>query len=192
MATKRPYSIYALTHPLGVIRYVGLSKDPETRYQQHLVKAVWIQEILQQGEQPTQIILEDGLDLEQAKVREKYWMHYYEGQGFPLENIVFNEGAIRAREEDKRLDEVFRKRFAHLPEDEVRLMISLTKQGREDFGVCPWEDTFEDVQYTIEQLELHPGLPFKLSEPDMVKIAYEVMNKKARTFMEKWGGKGNG
>lgn len=89
------HSIYALIDPrTSAVHYVGMSKDPQKRYAQHLLdwtnqnKNEWIAELKSGGLRPVLIILETNLDLKSAKVREEYWINFYAQQDMPLANIT--------------------------------------------------------------------------------------------------------
>ena len=65
------YYIYVLTNPTDdSVRYVGLSKDPERRYHEHILgikncknnhKCNWIKKLIEQGKKPNLIILEETI-----------------------------------------------------------------------------------------------------------------------------------
>jgi hypothetical protein len=166
------HTIYALVDPgTGKVRYIGMSKNPIKRYGQHLAKgAQWIKDMLQSGVIPTQIIIESELSLEQAKVREKFWIQHYEKPDNPLENMTHNNEATQARWEERHFTETLCKRFAHLPKDEMWQMVKITKWAYAAFGHCNWDTTFDVALDTIRILEKSPGLPFRMSDPEIAKM----------------------
>lgn len=104
------YSIYALSDPnTGIVHYVGISRNTQRRYREHcrcsglnLQKNTWIQQLLQQNQQPTLSIIEGGLSHDIAREREKVWIHHYLDLGLPLTNWNENE---QARDGGIRIDD---------------------------------------------------------------------------------------
>jgi len=95
VVTEQKYTIYTLVDPRdNSTRYVGLSSDVYNRFAQHildrvnLAKHAWIAELKQQGFIPKLVVLEKDLEsLDQARVREIYWISFYLNSGANLTNI---------------------------------------------------------------------------------------------------------
>jgi hypothetical protein len=99
--------IYALTDPrTGIVRYIGASKNPQKRLQQHLcnndgassiLKEDWINELKKSQLKPLLIILEEIKSIDQ-KESETKWILFYrdkvkltnitDGYGKPLSKDV--------------------------------------------------------------------------------------------------------
>jgi hypothetical protein len=86
-------TIYALTDPdSGEVRYVGrTTNNLWQRYSQHLMgvsKATkpWVQALRPLQKVPSLKILEEGVSVEGAGVRERYWISYWLEQGASLLN----------------------------------------------------------------------------------------------------------
>jgi hypothetical protein len=92
------YSIYTLSDPIdGSIRYVGKTKNAESRYNAHLVairgegsldKRNWVKSLRGQGLKPIFTIIEEGLSRDQAYVKEKYWIRHHIEKGANLYNQI--------------------------------------------------------------------------------------------------------
>ncbi len=95
------YAIYALCDPAtGTARYIGISKNVQSRYKQHctcsgtnLQKNIWIQQLLQKNQQPILSVIETVRGFKAACEREKVWIHHYLDLGLPLTNWNENEQA---------------------------------------------------------------------------------------------------
>lgn len=171
------YTIYALVHPEDKkVRYVGLTKDVDKRYQQHLRKATWIQELKNQGLKPVLSILETVDALEVAKEREQYWIGRYEGLGHALENIVHNEWAIRAREEEAQELAGLQRQYAHLPPAQAKAIIEITKGARSHVGYCAWDDAFDVALDTVKELQKDGLLDPSINEVDIAIITLRRWN----------------
>lgn len=101
------YTIYALAIPQKnitwkEIKYIGMSRNVQYRYSQHLSmhdkdqkdKTAWIESVLASGNQPFLCILEKDIEGERhAREREQYWIRYAMGQGAELFNraITYTE-----------------------------------------------------------------------------------------------------
>jgi DNA-binding XRE family transcriptional regulator len=91
------YQIYALVDPRDqTIRYIGVSKDVQTRLAQHMrevqnEKRKWLSELYQQGLVPDIKILETIEAEQDADIiysqRELHWIRYFSQAGAPLTNI---------------------------------------------------------------------------------------------------------
>ncbi|MBO0789998.1 MAG: hypothetical protein J2P36_03485 [Ktedonobacteraceae bacterium] len=86
-------SIYRLFDPrTQETRYIGISSDVNSRYQQHLadttvcLKTEWIRGLRASGLLPSIEILEADLPPVLAGEREKYWIQHFLGQGAMLTN----------------------------------------------------------------------------------------------------------
>lgn len=90
--------VYALVDPRhGVVRYIGVAKDPQKRLRSHVVESRserhgdrlphrcrWIRKLLFEGVKPKMIILE-GI-VENWQEREKYWIKEHRERGCMLTN----------------------------------------------------------------------------------------------------------
>lgn len=86
--------IYALCYPSNNIRYIGVSKNPEKRFRQHINpsnlknkthKNDWIKSLLSQNLIPELLIIESVV-YEEHQEREKFWIQYYKNNGCDLVN----------------------------------------------------------------------------------------------------------
>lgn len=90
------YHVYTLTDPrTEVVYYVGMTIQPEVRYQGHLTcnghdgnseKYAWVRQLQSESVQPRMSILETVDDEQLARDRERYWIRMYSEQGMPLVN----------------------------------------------------------------------------------------------------------
>lgn len=88
-------SIYTLVDPRdGTVRYVGMSNNPQKRYQQHYscgyaaadsVKS-WIRELKELETKPLLFIVEEVDNYDAAWMRETYWINFFLAEGEPLTN----------------------------------------------------------------------------------------------------------
>lgn len=92
-----PHDAYRLRDPRNnAIFYVGISKNIQRRYKQHLACSglnfklnLRIQEILQCGFAPEMEIIEPAIPgAEKARERERYWINHHTEQGNTLTNIA--------------------------------------------------------------------------------------------------------
>jgi len=180
VSVDQAHAIYALVDPeTQKVRYIGKSKQPEERYRQHIRKApAWIKEILEKGLKPEQIILESGLNSEEAGKREEYWIRWYESKNNPLENFQYNEYALRERDEARELHERLVAEFSYLPEEEMHQVVAMTEYGYECVGACAWESAFQVARYTVKMLEKSPGLPRRISEPEIAGLVLQMYGEK--------------
>ncbi len=89
------YFVYELIDPqTGETGYVGITNNPNLRYQQHLGgrdrngrKNAWLQQLLAEGVEPEMSILETVDDKRHALERETYWIRHLIQQGIRLTNI---------------------------------------------------------------------------------------------------------
>lgn len=89
------YYIYALIDPRdNLIHYVGLTGNvPTRRIADHLTdttgaKAEWLTDLLDAAFMPTFVVLQKADDLEQAHLRESWWISTGEMFGWPLTNVA--------------------------------------------------------------------------------------------------------
>jgi hypothetical protein len=89
------YYVYALIDPRdNLIHYVGLTGNvPTRRLADHLsdrssVKGEWLLSVLDSGFMPSFVVLQHADDLEQAHMRESWWISTGELLGWPLTNIA--------------------------------------------------------------------------------------------------------
>ena len=89
------YYVYALIDPRdSLVHYVGLTGNvPTRRIVEHLqdrtgVKAEWLAEMLDAAFMPTFVVLQTAADIEQATLREAWWISTGEMLGWPLTNIA--------------------------------------------------------------------------------------------------------
>ena len=78
---KKPNYIYFLTDPNdGMVRYIGITNSPKTRFNNHLHQAVtmvsnpknlWIEELLEKDEYPTMLLVAKFEDRSEAELVEK-------------------------------------------------------------------------------------------------------------------------
>jgi predicted GIY-YIG superfamily endonuclease len=93
-ADTREHAVYTLSDPRdNVIHYVGISKNVQKRFKQHvtcsgvnLEKNAWVLQLLQQGLSPTLTVIEMVVGVTVARQREKYWIEHYAEQEAPLAN----------------------------------------------------------------------------------------------------------
>lgn len=94
-----PYTLYTLSDPRDErVHYVGISKDVERRYQEHVTclgmnlhKNIWVIELFREERKPVLTIIEEITGKKQALERENYWIQHYLAQGSPLTNILSGE-----------------------------------------------------------------------------------------------------
>lgn len=91
--------IYSLSDPSGLVRYVGQSKDPYTRFMWHVQAARrgykgrvynWIRSLLAVGQEPSWSILQDtkGLSEDEIDLAEVQWITHFHLQGVDLTNCT--------------------------------------------------------------------------------------------------------
>lgn len=89
------YFVYELYDPrTGITGYVGITKDPNQRYFQHIQgqdsegekKQTWVDSLLAEGVKPKFRILETVESRVEAGNQERYWIKYYKDQGIQLAN----------------------------------------------------------------------------------------------------------
>lgn len=98
-----PHAIYGLRDPIHRdIRYVGMSKNVEARYKQHLhchtnqYKNFWIQDLRSRGLLPELEIIEKIRGKFQALCHEDYWIQHYLDQGANLTNFESQETGMES------------------------------------------------------------------------------------------------
>lgn len=89
------YYIYGLIDPRdNLIHYVGLTGlAPTRRLADHLqdhagAKAEWLSDLLDAAFMPTFVVLQRAEDIEQAHLRESWWISTGEMLGWPLTNVA--------------------------------------------------------------------------------------------------------
>ena len=89
------YYIYGLIDPRdNLVHYVGLTGLAPTRrladhLQDHIgAKAEWLTDLLDSAFMPTFVVLQKADDLEQAHLRESWWISTGEMLGWPLTNVA--------------------------------------------------------------------------------------------------------
>ena len=103
--------VYGLTDPRLsgdlAVRYVGVTTNPNLRYQAHLAcsphdpvsKNAWVQDVRGAGLEPGIVIFETFLarkdDKTLVKQREVYWINHYSRLGADLLNVQNNHSARR-------------------------------------------------------------------------------------------------
>jgi len=95
MAHNQQY-IYVLVDPnTDDIRYVGKSKNPQTRMTDHInghgrgaKKYMWVDSLVENNQKPLLRILEK-CDESEVRERERYWIKYFNNMGFDLTNSVY-------------------------------------------------------------------------------------------------------
>src|SRR5579859_7650789 len=89
------YSIYTLSDPRdGLVRYVGVSKDPQRRQKEHMqsyahgsaAKRSWIAELTDLKITPVLMLIDSAEGWKQAAHLERYWISYYRAHGVSLLN----------------------------------------------------------------------------------------------------------
>jgi hypothetical protein len=92
---KLMYYVYALIDPRdNLVHYVGLTGSvPTKRIAEHLqdrtgAKAEWLIDLLNSAFMPTFAVLQTADDMEQAQMRESWWIATGELLGWPLTNIA--------------------------------------------------------------------------------------------------------
>jgi predicted GIY-YIG superfamily endonuclease len=88
--------VYKLIDPrTGVVAYVGITDNPNRRFQAHLNdtktndgKRAWIEQLQSEHLEPRMEIIEIVETREEALEREKYWIQWYLQQGVTLVNIT--------------------------------------------------------------------------------------------------------
>lgn len=101
--------VYKLVDPRNNVTYIGITSDPNQRYNEHLEgregkgkKYEWISRLLEEGIQPKMQILEIVDDLKQARRQERYWIQNYLDQGIALVNTRLVDSTIK---EEKQISE---------------------------------------------------------------------------------------
>lgn len=98
----RDIAIYALLDPRdGVVRYIGQSVDPDSRYDQHLdlktesnvSKRAWIAELSKAGFVPQMIVLQTVV-VDDADSVETLWIKLGQSLGWPLLNVAIPDLSI--------------------------------------------------------------------------------------------------
>jgi hypothetical protein len=89
------YYIYALIDPRdNLVHYVGLTGNtPTHRLADHLTdrtgaKAEWLTDLLDAAFMPSFVVLQKADDVEQAQMREAWWISTGEMFGWPLTNVA--------------------------------------------------------------------------------------------------------
>jgi len=174
------YQIYALEHPVECkMRYVGLSRDAQKRFAQHTTPSKarqWIKDLLRQELKPILHILETDIpDLSTARIREKYWINYYEERNHPLKNLQGNWLAQYSRDEEESL---FNHTYTQLAkiygEDIASELAQITLIGYEKVGHDAWDTHFDAVVHTLEILHQKYGFNLNLSALDAAKITLNL------------------
>lgn len=75
-ADKTPYSVYHISCE-GVVLYVGIAKDMQTRFKQHLKNDAWIQERVQAGKEVIVTEICPAIGILDARQREREWVLHY-------------------------------------------------------------------------------------------------------------------
>jgi len=177
------YQIYHLIDPRNnAVRYIGLSRDVQKRYKQHVSPSrarPWIQELLEQGLKPVLGIIESDIpNLEAAEARERYWITHHEVQGHALENLVKNEVSHRERAEEEALYQRLYTTYAYnLPPALAQQLIKMMLAGHKIAGISTWEDTYVTVIRTINILYKKPGFGLHLNEIDAAKITFNLFGR---------------
>ncbi len=88
------YSVYTLIDPRdNLIHYVGISKDPQQRFQEHLrkdhnwLKSAWIHELKELGFLPSMRVIAENLTYEEAQKSEYQLIQHYHKSGLPMKNL---------------------------------------------------------------------------------------------------------
>lgn len=174
------YQIYQLVDPrTNAIRYVGLSKDTQKRYKQHIDphKATgWIKELLEQGIEPLLEIVEDNISaLASAQEREKYWICHYTEHGHSLENWVHNADAHSERDERRDLHQrLFADFSQNLPPEKAELLTRMTMAGYDMTGYDAWDTSYRVVTRTLALLHERYGIQRQFNEIDAAKITFNL------------------
>jgi predicted GIY-YIG superfamily endonuclease len=176
------YSAYTLKDPRDqAIHYVGISKNIEQRFKQHLQceglnleKNLWIQELLRSHKKPVLTVLETVSGRRAALEREQAWIRHYAAQGHPLENIQGHLEVLSVRAEQAALTERGRSRFAHLPQYEAAQLTELTLHGYERYGYDAWDMAYDFVRTTVREMEKLPGVNVRMSEIELAKFTFHI------------------
>lgn len=174
------YSIYGLVDPFEQrVRYIGMTKDAQKRYKQHLdprKASQWVQDILKRGMEPLLQIIEDNIiDLAQAKEREKHWIHFYEGKNCPLENLVHNEAAHREREERAELyKHLYDEYSSYLSHEDATKLTRMSVIGYDHVGPCAWDSSYKAIVRTLKIIQERYGVDHDLNAIDAAKITFNL------------------
>ena len=97
------YGLASLDAP-QTVQYIGYtSMKPNVRYSNHIAdascirtaKALWIQELLDEGKRPIMILIEDGIRYrDHACEREKHFIQIFKDQGMALKNLTLGGDGI--------------------------------------------------------------------------------------------------
>jgi hypothetical protein len=88
--------IYGLCEPgTKNVRYVGRSSNPEKRLEQHMSqalrydrseKSVWLRTLIERGEKPALLLVEEMSEDDYPPFRELFWIRYFLRRGHMLTN----------------------------------------------------------------------------------------------------------
>ena len=129
------YVIYLLWDPRnGDIRYVGQTKDPQRRFHDHQAGTGrqthcrnWERSLVKQRLCCEVAVVDDGLALDVANVRERWWIAYARQWGWPLTNDTDGGGGTLGYKHSPEAVEKLRERE---PSPETREKIRQALLGR--------------------------------------------------------------
>lgn len=83
-------AIYSLADPADptVIRYVGMSAAPYSRYRSHVKRMPWALDLIKQGRFPVMILVEWTPHYTIARDREIYWIKHFRAMGMADLNVA--------------------------------------------------------------------------------------------------------
>lgn len=129
--------LYLLVDPRNdKIRYVGISKDINRRYSQHLktlsentYKANWIKNLVKNRLAPKLLIIEENLNIDSLRGSEIFWIDFLKSIGCNLTNNTNGGEGVWGLKHKPETIERFRKIHTN-PTSETRFKMSLAKKGR--------------------------------------------------------------
>ena len=91
--------VYTLIDPrTGVVAYIGITDNPNRRFQAHLddtktngEKRAWIEQLQSEHLEPRMEIIEIVETREEVLEREKYWIQHYTSLGIAITNMVYSK-----------------------------------------------------------------------------------------------------
>jgi hypothetical protein len=176
------YQIYQLSDPRDQSpKYIGCSKDVETRFKQHIhskngVVVPWIQELKALNQQPILTILGSAPNGQEARIAEKYWIQRI-GHQYPLLNWTHNFEAMEMWEERREYEEELQRRFSRMTKQDAKEAIRLTKLGHKCIGRDDWDDTYETTKLTIKAIRELPGGSVPLDDIGIIELTFKLYGR---------------
>lgn len=164
----------------NIVYYVGMSKDPHTRFKQHQQKASWFRRLQSQGIPLSYSVVESGMSLQEARQREQHWIKTYANLGHPLENLNHNTDAHSEREHQEDLYNSLLEDFSQKHDRYTAYKLAeIHMVAFRKFGGDAWDSAYTAVKLTIKQLEKYPNFGLQLDAIDICKLTFKI-------FGEEW------